>query len=63
MWEQGDCKEHLKKGERFEIFMLVSSGGAQLLDKGTSELSRKIKNFKSVRAAKIAAAKWAYRSA
>lgn len=63
MWTEGDCELHLKKGERFEIFIFILSGGAQLLDKGTAEVPRKVENFKSVRGAKIAASKWINRTA
>lgn len=64
MWEIGDSEFHeISKCGRFQIFHLVSSGRAQLLDIGTDALPRKVKNFNSAKGAKIAAKRWAFRSA
>lgn len=51
--ENGDL--HTKDG-RFSIWVMVTLN--QLLDRGTQVSERKIQNFKTVAAAKQAAARW-----
>ncbi len=59
IWMQGDSERHERsKCERFELFHLTGFR-AQLLDKGTEKIQRKVRNFKTIKGAKIAANRWA----
>lgn len=57
MWKINSEFEETSICGRFILFRLFL-GGAQLIDKGTETIERKVRNFNSVKGAKIAAKKW-----